>query len=92
MPSPSPSIQLTPLLGQAQSEQAHILHSLYASQVATLVWSAGAVGEMEHGRRGVIVGIALKKSEGDVEGERNTRERRVFLGVMKIVKDLLKQS
>ncbi|KAI0689792.1 hypothetical protein BC835DRAFT_1282269 [Cytidiella melzeri] len=90
LPPPPPSIQLTPLLGQAQSEHGHTLHSLYASQVATVVWTAEETREMEVDRRGVIVGVALRSSPDDAEGGSNEHEQRVFLGVMKMIRELLK--
>ena len=88
LPPPSPSIQLTPILGQAPSEHGQTLHSLYASQIATLIWTAEAAGALESGRRGVIVGIALQKSpeQGSTE-----HEQKVFLGVMGMITELLKQ-
>ena len=92
LPPPSPSIQLTPLLGQARSEQDQILNTLYASQIATLVWAAEAAGGLEQSRRGVIVGIALQRSPNNAQGVLGVQERRVFLAVMKIVQDLLKQT
>lgn len=60
-----------------------MLHSLYASQIATLVWTLSQQDIPD--RRSVIVGIALKKTES----EESTRK--VFLGVVSVVKDLLKQ-
>ena len=92
LPAPSPSIQLTPLLGGPQSEHEQVLHSLYAAQAATLVWSVGAADGMEHNRRDVIVGIALEKAAEDAEGPQSTRERRIFFGVMKMLRDVLTQS
>ncbi|KAI0093698.1 hypothetical protein BDY19DRAFT_989250 [Irpex rosettiformis] len=89
LPPPSPSIQLTPVLGQAPSEHDQTLHSLYASQIATLVWTAEAAGALDSGRRGVIVGIALRKSSGE-EGSTGG-EQRVFIGAMGMVTELLKQ-
>ncbi|KAI0810970.1 hypothetical protein BC629DRAFT_1589711 [Irpex lacteus] len=89
LPPPSPSIQLTPVLGQAPSEHGQTLHSLYASQIATLIWTAEAAGALDSGRRGVIVGIALQKSP---EEESTQHEQKVFVGVMRMVTELLKQS
>lgn len=89
LPPPSPSIQLTPVLGQAPSEHGQTLHSLYASQIATLLWTAEAAGALDSGRRGVIVGIALQKSP---EEESTQHEQKVFVGVMRMVTELLKQS
>ncbi|KAF8511432.1 hypothetical protein JB92DRAFT_3083474 [Gautieria morchelliformis] len=83
LPSPPPSIQLTPLLGSGPSEQIQTLHSLYASQAATLVWlsAEGHGGE----RKPVVVGIALMKAHVWDEA----KERKTFLGVMNMVGELL---
>ncbi|OBZ75807.1 hypothetical protein A0H81_04307 [Grifola frondosa] len=62
LPVPPPSIQLTPLLGNAPSQRLHTLHSLYTSQIATLVWTAEAEGPVDTDRRAVVVGIALVQS------------------------------
>jgi proteasome assembly chaperone 3 len=74
------------LLGSAPTEQIQTLHSLYASQAATLVW----LSVEKHGgeRKPVVVGIALKKP--DVWDE--VKERKTFLGVMEILKELLDQQ
>ncbi|PSR77353.1 hypothetical protein PHLCEN_2v7954 [Hermanssonia centrifuga] len=93
LPPPPPSIQLTPLLGNAQSDHMQTLHSLYASQVATLVWTSEAEGSIDSDRRGVIVGIALQNvAEKGHEGGLSEHERGVFHGVMAMVKDLLARS
>ena len=91
LPPPSPSIQLTPILGQAPSEHGQTLHSLYASQVATLVWTAQGGGELDLGRRGVTIGIALRRlPEGGQTGS-HEHEQKVFYGVMKMVEEMFKQ-
>jgi proteasome assembly chaperone 3 len=74
---------MTPLLGSGPSERIQTLHSLYASQAATLVWLSAE----RHGgeRKPVVVGIALKKP--DVWDE--VKERKTFLGVMDLVGELL---
>ncbi|KAF8334341.1 uncharacterized protein EI90DRAFT_3051886 [Cantharellus anzutake] len=65
IPTPPPSIALTPLFGQPPSPKLHTYYSLLASQLSTLVWfSEEAGGSVSH-RRPVIVGIALKRREGD---------------------------
>ncbi|KAF7799637.1 hypothetical protein EIP86_010875 [Pleurotus ostreatoroseus] len=92
LPAPPASIQLTPLLGNAPSDHLQTLHSLYASQVATIVWTAETDGLMQADRRPIIVGIALRKSSDvtTVEGL-SEQERAVFFGVMKTVQELLAQ-
>ncbi|EKM55337.1 uncharacterized protein PHACADRAFT_255891 [Phanerochaete carnosa HHB-10118-sp] len=90
LPPPPPSIHLTPLLGSAPSEHLQTLHSLYAAQVATLVWTSNAEGMMGGDRRAVIVGIALRPLPGaGDEGSPSERERQVFHGVMAAVRSLL---
>lgn len=83
LPSPPPSIQLTPLLGSGSTEDIRTLHSLYTSQTATLVW----LSVEKHGgeRKPVVVGIALKKA--DVWDE--AKERKTFMGVMEMLNELL---
>ncbi|TFK55123.1 hypothetical protein OE88DRAFT_1653785 [Heliocybe sulcata] len=94
-PAPPPSIQLTPLFGSASSEHIRTLHSLYASQVATIVWTM----EAEHAvdalpRRRVIVGIALKNRSGSDDGSSKLTEdeRAVFHGVMRTIQGMLTRS
>lgn len=94
LPPPPASIQLTPLLGNADSEHIQTLHSLYTSQIATLIWVAEAEGPLVNERRPVIVGIALRKS-GDTLGSSNAdeiglneHEKKVFYGVMELVREL----
>ncbi|KAK0239954.1 hypothetical protein EDD85DRAFT_823896 [Armillaria nabsnona] len=89
LPPPSPAIQLTPLLGNAPSEHVQILHNLFASQIATLVWAAEAESIMQPSRQSVIVGIALQKSNVTEGGELSDTERATFLGVMDMVQGLL---
>lgn len=86
IPTPSPGIQLTSLLGVAPSDHLQTLHSLYASHVATIVWTAAASDPLIVSRKDVIVGIALQKADSE-EAERQT-----FVGVMKMVKRLLDQK
>ncbi|KAH7913731.1 hypothetical protein BJ138DRAFT_1145399 [Hygrophoropsis aurantiaca] len=89
LPPPPPAIQLTPLLGSAPSEHIQTLHSLYTAQVATLIWIAESEKYLENNRRSVIVGIALKKSEGDASGDLSEHERNVFHGSMVLLQKTL---
>jgi len=90
LPPPPPSIQLTPLLGSTPTDHLRTLYALYASQVATIVWTAEAGGLMDERRRSVIVGLALKKS-GEEEGQGlSIAERETFHQVMGMVRDLVK--
>ena len=94
IPPPSASIQLTPLLGVAQSEHLETLHSIYASSIATLVWTYEAEGSLGGDRRAIVVGVALKKS-GDVASDTvglTEHERTVFFGVMEVLRELLSKK
>ncbi|KAH9484365.1 hypothetical protein JR316_0003846 [Psilocybe cubensis] len=87
LPESSPAIQLTPLLGSAPSPHQQTLHSLYASQIATIVWTEEALLGLERLRRSVVVGLALcqRQGEDDPQGEQE-----VFQGVMSMLYDLLR--
>ncbi|KAJ7111539.1 hypothetical protein C8R43DRAFT_903991 [Mycena crocata] len=89
LPEPPASIQLTPLLGNAPSEHLRTLHSLYAAQIATIIWTAGSSNPLEVSRRSVIVGIALRKSESSGDEGLTENERSVFTGVMSMVSELV---
>ena len=65
------------------------LHSLYTAQVATIVWTAESNGPLEVDRRNVVVGIALRKSDGMDGGGLSQQERDVFVGVMDMLQDSL---
>ncbi|KAF8910992.1 hypothetical protein CPB84DRAFT_1763076 [Gymnopilus junonius] len=84
LPEPSPAIQLTSLLGSAPSEHLQTLYSLYASQIATIVWTEEAQHGLDGQRRSVVVGLALNKNERDGGGETE-----VFESVMSMLHDLL---
>ncbi|KAF7363510.1 hypothetical protein MSAN_01007300 [Mycena sanguinolenta] len=88
-PEPPAAIQLTPLLGNAPSEHLQTLHLLYASQIATLVWTAGLSNPLEVSRKPIIIGIALRKSDSADNGGLTEKERSVFAGVMAMVQELL---
>lgn len=89
LPPPPAAIQLTPLLGNAPSEHMQTLHSLYTAQIATIIWTAESAGAMEIDRRNVVVGIALRKSDGDADEGLSEKERMVFLDVMDMLRELL---
>ncbi|KAH7922097.1 hypothetical protein BV22DRAFT_1106803 [Leucogyrophana mollusca] len=92
LPPPPPAIQLTPLLGNAPSEHMQTLHSLYAAQAATLIWIAESEKYLGSDRRSVIVGIALRKSEGESSGGLSEHDRIVFRGVMDLLQSALAQE
>lgn len=90
LPIPPPSLQLVPLLGSAPSERIQTLHSLYASQIATLVWTLEEASVLEADRRPVVVGIALAKTTGSaVSSELSPHDRAVYHGVMEMVRELV---
>ncbi|KAJ6596972.1 hypothetical protein DFH09DRAFT_1258696 [Mycena vulgaris] len=89
LPEPPASIQLTPLLGNAPSQHIQTLHCLYAAQIATIIWTAGSSNPLEVSRKGVIVGIALRKSDGHDDANLTESERSVFAGVMSMVLELV---
>jgi proteasome assembly chaperone 3 len=91
LPPPPPSIELTPILGSAPSDHMRILHGLYASQIATIIWASESQNPLEVNRRSVVVGIALQKVDGDGVGL-NDHQREVFLQVMNMVRDILAQN
>ncbi|KAG1803768.1 uncharacterized protein HD556DRAFT_1330194 [Suillus plorans] len=80
LPAPPAAIRLTPLLGGASSEHLQTLHSLYAAQIATIIWVEEAK-KMAVNRRSVVVGIALHK---------DADERNTFHGVMNHLYRLVK--
>lgn len=93
LPVPPPSLQLTPLLGSAPIDRMQTLHSLYASQIATLVWTLEEASVLEADRRPVVVGVALAKSTSEPaqSSELSPHDRTVFRGVMEIVRELLER-
>ncbi|KAI0707614.1 hypothetical protein C8Q76DRAFT_628244 [Earliella scabrosa] len=90
LPIPPPSLQLTPLLGSAPSERIQTLHNLYASQIATIVWTMEEASVLEADRRAIVVGIALAKTTGPLNSSELTpHDRAVFYGVMEMVRELV---
>ncbi|KAJ7774919.1 hypothetical protein B0H16DRAFT_1408037 [Mycena metata] len=86
---PAAAIQLTPLLGNAPSQHLQTLHSLYAAQIATILWTTGSTNPLQVSRKPVIVGIALRKSEAQNDEGLTENERSVFVGVMSMVFQLV---
>jgi len=91
LPQPSPGIQLTPLLGSSPSEHHQTLQSLYACQIATIVWQSPTHGGgLDGSRRPVVVGLALKKvSDAGVGCELSEGERETFRGIMQMLQGML---
>ncbi|KDQ60975.1 hypothetical protein JAAARDRAFT_45675 [Jaapia argillacea MUCL 33604] len=90
LPPPPPAIQLTPLFGTAPSEHMQTMHSLYVSQIATIVWVTKAQGIAEGTpRRNVVVGIALKRKPEGLSDSGRPYEKAVFCGVMDMLREIL---
>ncbi|KAF4578812.1 Proteasome Assembly Chaperone [Pleurotus pulmonarius] len=88
LPQPPPSIQLTPLMGSAQSDHMHTLNSLYASQIATLVWLAEEEA-LRPTRRNVVVGLALRRTDSETMPGLIDVEKRTFVQIMGMVREAL---
>ena len=69
----------------------HTLHSLYASQIATVIWTEEVQEFLEAERRPIVVGLALRKSEAEGLGLTD-HERKVFYGVMGMVRELVQRK
>ncbi|WWD19667.1 hypothetical protein CI109_104129 [Kwoniella shandongensis] len=82
LPSPPPSLTLTPLLGSPPNQT---LHELYVSQIATLIFWALETSGLS--RRGVVVGLSLSKiKRGEDDGDAlSDGERERFAGIMEMV-------
>ena len=65
---------------------------LYTAQIATIVWAAESDGLLEVDRRNIVVGIALRKSDGGDGGGLSQEDREVFIGVMNMLRELLGQK
>jgi len=87
LPPPPAAIQLTYLLGGSSSEHMQTLHSLYAAQIATILWTHESQTALEPSRRSIVVGVALRGRDGDADADK--RERAVFEGVMSMLQELL---
>ncbi|KAL5534277.1 hypothetical protein ACEPAG_739 [Sanghuangporus baumii] len=88
---PHPSVELISIFGSAPSAHLTTLHSLYASHIATLVWTMTAQSEETGKRRDVIVGLAFKNSQ-DVSAHDtglSSGEQTTFKGVMSMIVALL---
>ncbi|KAL1676985.1 hypothetical protein EV122DRAFT_215118 [Schizophyllum commune] len=93
LPPPPPGIQVTGLLGSSSSDHQHTLHYLYASQIATIVWTAEGGGALAGPRRDVIIGLALRKSapSPDDEGSLSEAERETYNATMLLLQEILKR-
>ena len=89
LPSPPAGVQLTTLLGGAPSERMHTLYALYASQIATIIWTVENEGPLQVARRSVIVGLALRKFDEPNDMELTQREKSTFHRVMTMLYELL---
>jgi len=98
-PEPPVSIQITNLLGAPPSEHIGDLYSLYATQIAAIVWTQEEIpGTLpaESGRRNIIVGLALKAGKASQAGVQDSGltdgERKMFVGVMEMLTSSLKRQ
>jgi len=82
---------LTTLLGSPSSEHMQTLHSLYATQIATIIWTQEAV-QGSDSRRSVVIGLALSKMEGLESNEMAQKEKELFQGVMAMIYHLLRST
>jgi proteasome assembly chaperone 3 len=89
LPSPPAALQLTTLLGRAPSEHMQTLYSLYASQIATIIWTLESEGPLQASRRSVVVGLALHKSDRTSDMGVTEHERDTFREVMTMLYELL---
>ncbi|KAJ3869955.1 hypothetical protein EV359DRAFT_28884 [Lentinula novae-zelandiae] len=92
LPPPPIAIQLTPLFGSAPSDRIQTLHSLYASQIATIIWLAETENPLQVVRKNVIVGIALRRSDQAGELGLTEMERQTFYGAMSAIQELLRYA
>ncbi|KAF8636701.1 hypothetical protein AX17_003505 [Amanita inopinata Kibby_2008] len=92
LPTPSAAIQLTTLLGSAPSDHMTTLNSLYASQIATIIWLHESNGALEAPRRSIVVGLALRPLRGIDDMDITESERATFYGVMDMLQKLLDQA
>ncbi|KAF8625801.1 hypothetical protein AX15_005188 [Amanita polypyramis BW_CC] len=91
LPTPPAALQLTTLLGSAPSEHMRTMHSLYASQIATIVWLHEA-GAGTGSRRSVVVGLAFQPFK-EAEGmEITDSQRKAFYSIMEMIQQLLHQA
>ena len=90
---PHPAIVLKPILGGTSSETAATLHALFASHIATLLWSLSEQNRFGGDRRSIIVGIALKQSQqAQNEGGLSEEAKSTFKAVMRMIVDSQKSN
>lgn len=75
-------------MGSAQSDHMHTLNSLYASQIATLVWLAEEEA-LRPTRRNVVVGLALRRTDSETMPALVDVEKRTFVQIMGAVREAL---
>lgn len=92
LPDPPAALQLTTLLGSVPSDSMRILHSLYASHIATIVWLHESAGAVDGSRRNVVVGLALRPLKDMDDASITDDERKTFYGIMEMLQQLLRQA
>lgn len=90
LPPADPSAIVTRLLGSAPTELEEALYELYVRQIAACVYgNAGNKREEDDmppwAGRGVIVGLALKRSDAEEEVDLSERHRKTLAGVLELV-------
>lgn len=89
----SPAIEVTQLSGSAQTPHMGTLYSLYATHIATLLWTLNAPQVTnDDDRRNVVVGIALKKSQdaSDDDAGLSIEEQTTYKGLMQMIVEYLR--
>ena len=81
----SPSIQQKQLFGTAPSPGEAVLYALYASDIATILWTTLEGMGL---RRNVVVGVALKPRASDGAQELSM-EKSIYKGIINMIIKLL---
>lgn len=87
LPKPPPAVELSKVFGAAPSDEGDVLYSLYASQIAAMIWTNDSEDAIGGERRNVIVGLALKKVQN--EGVPAEDDREIYAEVVEMVMELL---
>ncbi|GAA5974675.1 hypothetical protein JCM5350_001242 [Sporobolomyces pararoseus] len=95
LPSPHPSLILSPLFGVPPSPHVSALHDLYAAQISSILFEKMSIDTQGMQVKPVVLGIGLKRSqeeeteEGEFDGGISERERETFMQVMEMVKECI---
>lgn len=84
---PPPAIALKAILGSTTNETAATLNSLYATHIATLLWTLMERNRIEN-RRDIVVGLALKPfTQGQDSTILSEETKETFREVIKMIVD-----